>query len=104
MVEDVGGNAHLGKIWQYTIATDVLKEVGSHDSTRFLPGGTNFLTIDEESSGIIDVETILDPGKFLTVYQTHYLISGKVVEGGQFLLMYNPDTYNSAPEINITGN
>jgi hypothetical protein len=104
LVEDVGGNTHLGKVWQYEIASDALKQVGSHDSTRFLTGGANFLTEDEEASGIIDVETILGPGMFLTVDQAHYGLPNPVVEGGQLLAFFNPDTYNSAPEINVKGN
>ncbi|MCW3120539.1 MAG: large protein [Flavipsychrobacter sp.] len=104
LVEDVGGNAHLGKVWQYTIATDVLKQVATHDSTRFLSGSANFLTIDEEASGILDVEKILGPGMFLTSDQAHYGIPGGIVEGGQLLAMFNPDTYNSAPEVNVKGN
>ncbi len=104
LLEDVGGNTHLGKTWQYTIATDELKQLGAQDSTRFLTGGANFLTIDEEASGILDVEPILGPGMFLVVDQAHYGISGEVVEGGQILAMFNPDTYNAAPEVNVTGN
>jgi hypothetical protein len=80
--------------------------VARHDSTRFLniPGVANYLTQDEEASGIIEAESILGPGMFLLVDQAHYGISGDIVEGGQLLAFYNPDTYNSTPEINITGN
>ncbi len=96
LVEDVGGNAHLGKTWQYTIATDEFKQVASHDETRFLTGAANFLTQDEEASGILDVESILGPGYFLVVDQAHYAIAGDVVQGGQLLSMYNPDTYTAS--------
>ncbi|MEO6719829.1 MAG: T9SS type A sorting domain-containing protein, partial [Ferruginibacter sp.] len=99
--EDVGGNTHIGKIWQYTIATDQLKQVAQHDSTRFFTGGAKFLTIDEESSGIIDVEKILGPGMFLTVDQAHYPIAGEVVEGGQLLAFYNPDTDKNPDNGNV---
>ena len=85
LVEDVGGNAHLGKIWQYTIATDELVQIGSHDSTRFLNGSANFLTQDEEASGVLDVQHILGSGMFLTVDQAHYTVAGDQVEGGQLL-------------------
>lgn len=95
LVEDVGSNIHDGKIWQYTIATDQLVQLGQHDSTRFVTGGGNFLTIDEEASGILDVQSILGPGMFLTVDQAHYAIPGEAVEGGQLLAMYNPASYNS---------
>lgn len=102
--EDVGGNAHLGKIWQYTIDTDQLKQVGTHDPSRFLNGAANFLTQDEEASGIMDVQSILGPGMFITDVQAHYSIGGEVVEGGQLLVFYNPDSYAAAPLVyNITG-
>lgn len=101
--EDVGNNAHLGKIWQYAIATDELAEIAVHDSTRFLEGGTNFLTQDEESSGIIDAESILGPGIFLLVNQSHYKdsIHPGIVEGSQLLALRNPDSYGSALPLNL---
>ncbi len=97
LVEDVGGNAHVGKVWQYTMATDALKEIAYHDSTRFMTGGVNFLTIDEEASGILDVESILGKGMFLTVVQAHYNTTTELVEGGQLLAFTNPDTKNAVP-------
>lgn len=102
--EDVGNNVHNGKIWQYTIATDKLELIAKHDPNRFETGGSNFLTIDEESSGIIDAQSILGPGQFLLVDQAHYLISGEAVEGGQILSAYIPETYKNNPEILISGN
>jgi hypothetical protein len=102
--EDVGNNAHIGKIWQYNIATDALTQVAQHDPTRFLNGGALFLTQDEESSGIIDVQSILGPGMFLADVQAHFTIPGEIVEGGQLLAYFNPDTYNSNPEINLISN
>ena len=102
LVEDVGGNARLGRTWQYNIATDVLTELGSHDPARFLTGGASFLTQDEEASGIIDVQDILGAGMFLLVDQAHYGIAGDAVEGGQFLALFNPDTYAACAS--YTGN
>ncbi len=104
LVEDVGGNAHLGKIWQYTIATDELVQIGSHDSTRFLNGSANFLTQDEEASGILDAQAILGPGKFLVVDQAHYSIPGEVAEGGQLLVFNNLASAAAVSEMNVTGN
>lgn len=89
--EDVGNNAHIGKIWNYNIATDALELIASHDTTRFLTGGSNFLTQDEESSGIIEVP-FLGAGNFLINDQAHYAIPGELVEGGQILALYNPAT------------
>ncbi|RYD83604.1 MAG: choice-of-anchor D domain-containing protein [Sphingobacteriales bacterium] len=104
MQEDVGNNVHNGKFWQYTIATDELKVIAQHDPTRFISGGANFLTQDEEGSGVIDAQSILGPGMFLAVDQAHYSISGEVVEGGQLMAFFNPDTYNANPEIALIGN
>ncbi|HEX7845714.1 MAG TPA: T9SS type A sorting domain-containing protein [Chitinophagaceae bacterium] len=105
MVEDVGNNAHNGKMWQYTIATDELVVIGKHDVARFgdigIPATAPY-NQDEEASGIIDVQEILGAGKFLFVDQTHYSLGGDAVEGGQLLLLYNPDTYNACAA--FTGN
>ena len=93
--EDVGGNAHIGKIWQYDPANDVLTLLAQHDPDRFDPaapvGGEPFLTIDEESSGIIDVTDILGSAGqnvFLWDVQAHYNIPGELVQGGQLGLLY----------------
>jgi hypothetical protein len=88
--EDVGNQAHLGKIWQYNIATDTLVEIAHHDPDRFTPGAANFLTADEESSGIIDVSSILGEGWYLLDVQAHYAIAGELVEGGQLLALHIP--------------
>lgn len=104
LVEDVGGNAHLGKVWQYTIATDALTQIATHDSTRFLTGSANFLTIDEEASGILDVQHILGSGKFLTVSQAHYGVAGDQVEGGQLLAFNNIASAMSNPDMLVQGN
>ncbi len=98
LLEDVGNNAHNGKVWQYTIETDQLKMIAKHDPARFGDlsiAATAPFNQDEETSGIIDASDILGTGMFLFVDQAHYLISGEAVEGGQILALYNPDTYRS---------
>ena len=96
MQEDVGNNAHLGRIWRYSPGSDALTRLGEHDATRFLAGGSRFLTQDEESSGIIDVTDLFagTPGYdvahnryFLLDVQAHYALDSELVEGGQLLLM-----------------
>jgi len=88
--EDVGGNARLGKIWRYTIATDTLTEIAAHDPARFTSGAPGFLTNDEEASGILDATAILGAGWFLFSDQAHYAIAGELYEGGQFQAIYDP--------------
>jgi hypothetical protein len=71
------------------------------DAARFsnVPSaGPNFLTIDEESSGIIEVTDIVksawwfEHGRryFLADLQDHHLIPGEEVEGGQLYLVASP--------------
>ncbi len=104
MVEDVGNNAHLGRVLQYDIVTDKMTTVGSHDPIRFSTlGGANLLTQDEEASGIVDVQDILGQGMFLVVDQAHYALPGELVEGGQMLAYFNPDTFRGrTPSITVT--
>jgi hypothetical protein len=88
--EDVGNNAHIGKVWLYTPSSDTLTEVARHDPNRFTTGGSGFLTLDEESSGVIDVGNILGRGWYLADVQAHYAIPGELVEGGQLLALQIP--------------
>lgn len=91
LCEDVGNNAHLGKVWQYDPATDTLSQLAQHDASRFVTGGANFLTQDEESSGVIDVSHILgNAGEnvYLIDTQAHFAVGGEQVEGGQLQLIH----------------
>jgi len=95
--EDVGNQAHNGKIWRYDPVTKVLQLIARHDIARFgdlgLPGA---LTQDEESSGIIDITRILEGVRgtgnryLLLDDQAHFALGGELVEGGQLLLMTAP--------------
>src|SRR5262249_20829569 len=59
ILEDVGENDHIGKVWRYNIPSDTLEMVAEHDPDRFAPGASDFLTNDEESSGVIPAFDIL---------------------------------------------
>lgn len=86
--EDVGNNSLLGKIWMYDIATGQYGAIAQHDPSRFVSGGSRFITQDEESSGIIDASDILGDGYYLLDVQAHNSLGGELVEGGQLLVMY----------------
>jgi len=112
--EDVGNNAHLGKVWAYDIDSGAMLELARHDSSRFLSGSANYIgTQDEETSGVIDVSSILGPGTYLMSDQVHRNISDtdpELVEMGQFLLMrvgatagIGFDTANNAPALVAMG-
>jgi hypothetical protein len=82
--EDVGNNAHIGKVWRYTIATGTLEIIAQHDPSLF--SGPSALTIDEESSGVIPMDDILGEGWYLLDVQAHYNAGDtELVEGGQLL-------------------
>lgn len=86
--EDIGNNALLGKVWLYDTATGGFGVIAQHDANRFAAGAANFLTVDEEASGIIDAKDILGDGWFLLDTQAHFGIAGELVEGGQLMAMY----------------
>lgn len=103
LLEDVGNAAHNGKVWLYDPATDVLVQVAKHDPARFGDIGvsaTSPFNQDEETSGVIDVSSILGAGSYLLVDQAHYKIDdtnpngfltpSELVEGGQLMMIRIP--------------
>jgi len=85
--EDPGGNPRLARVWSYGIRRDTLVELARHDPNRFEPGSPAFLTIDEESSGIIPLDHILGEGWYALDSQVHEDSDPETVELGQLLLM-----------------
>src|SRR5262249_30058704 len=105
MLEDVGNAAHNGKVWTYDVANDRIFQLAQHDPARFgnvgVPATPPF-NQDEESSGVIDVSSILGPGTYLLDVQAHYPINAanpngfsnpnEPVEGGQVPVLAGPPT------------
>jgi hypothetical protein len=90
-LEDVGDNAHIGKVWKYNIASHLFEMIAQHDPARFTPGAPGFVTQDEESSGVINMEGIYSPGCYLLDVQSHARSADpELVEDGQLLLMFVP--------------
>jgi hypothetical protein len=90
--EDVGGNDRLGRIYVYGIDSKKLQQVAVHNS-KFFGGNAatnpNFLTNDEESSGVIDASHFLGEGWFLMTVQNHKPSGdADLVEGGQYVGLY----------------
>jgi hypothetical protein len=82
--EDHGAHVRVSAIWAYNLVTgDDPVKIAEHDPLRFGEGGT--LTIDEESSGIIDATEILGPGWLLFTSQAHFKGQPDSVQGGQLL-------------------
>ena len=88
--EDVGNNAHIGRVFRYDIATDTLTVVAQHDPALFTSGAASFLTQDEEASGVIDASSLLGNGWWLIDVQAHYATTAEAVEGGQYIAFYDP--------------
>lgn len=90
--EDVGNNPRIGKVWMYDITSGALVELAQHNPALFtnpyVAGSNSLPTQDEESSGVIDVSSILGEGTYLLDVQAHYPNANPaLVEGGQLLLM-----------------
>lgn len=102
--EDQGGDNSLASTWQYNFSSQSFTRLLIHDSTKFRTGAANYITNNEEASGIIDVQDILGPGWFIGSDQVHVSAPGELVEGGQMFAYFNPDTYNANPEIDLVGN
>jgi hypothetical protein len=69
--EDPGGNPHLARIVAYDVKSGERGVVAQFDPAQFATGGANFITTDEESSGIIDASRFLGKGTFLFDAQVH---------------------------------
>ncbi len=94
--EDPGNNVHLARIIAYDIDTGDRGVVAQFDAALFrpvTPGGTDAaITIDEESSGIIDAKEVLGRGWFLLDAQVHKANPDPaLVEHGQLMAMYVRD-------------
>jgi len=92
-LEDVGNNARLGKAWRYNAAADTLSEITRHDAARFLTGAPDFITQDEENSGIIPAP-FLGKETYLLDTQAHFGNGAELVEGGQLQIIQWTDPAN----------
>jgi len=93
--EDPGSNPHLSRIMAYRISDGSLAVVAAFEPSQFTPGAPGFITQDEESSGIIDVEALTGvAGSFLFDAQVHAAPAdnaAEYVERGQLLRLVVDD-------------
>jgi hypothetical protein len=90
MQEDTGNQAYLAGIWIYNIGSGTLVKVAEADPDRFMPGGSAFITKDEESSGIIPAP-FLGADAYLLDEQVHLANPDpELVEGGQYMQLHIP--------------
>ncbi|MFM9072256.1 MAG: hypothetical protein ACKOOC_02460, partial [Cyanobium sp.] len=80
--EDPGANERLAKVWRYNPSTDTLVELAQHNPVLF--SGTsattpNFITIDEESSGIVEISSFLTGiSGYDTTKYNYFLIADQI--------------------------
>jgi autotransporter-associated beta strand protein len=102
--EDPGNVAYIAKHWvidpNAANPTASALQILESDRSRFLTGGADFRTVDEETSGIIDISSIINDGTkwFLVALQNHALVTGTdtfgLFEGGQLIAI---NSKSSAP-------
>jgi hypothetical protein len=85
--EDPGNNAHVARIVAYDTQTGARGVLATFDPEKFAAGSPGLITIDEESSGIIDAKDVIGPGWFVFDAQVHKAIDPVNVEMGQLLVM-----------------
>lgn len=89
--EDPGNNGHVSRLVSYRLSDGKIGVVARFKDKYFATGGSDFLTIDEESSGVIDV--------------TDYLKTGKDDQNNYFLFDAQVHTATgsaSRPDLNLT--
>lgn len=69
--EDPGNTAPIARVVSYRLSDGALGAVAQFDPRLFAADSETRLTMDEESSGIIDVADIYGPGSFLLDAQVH---------------------------------
>lgn len=102
--EDPGSASYVAKTWKINPDTREAVQIFENDRSRFVAGGANYLTEDEENSGVIDVTDIVananwyEAGRryYLTNTQAHYSIPGEQVQGGQLQLIASPKVDGAA--------
>lgn len=99
LLEDPSNEDHRSKVWHFNPVMRRLTMIGQHSAKFFGPGGSQFLTNNEEASGVIEITSFFvgvagfDTSKyryFLLTSQAHFGLTAELVEGGQLLLMAMP--------------
>jgi hypothetical protein len=101
--EDPGENARLAVIWMYEPTLNKTTKLFESNPDLFKPGAADFMTIDEEHSGIVEVTSLLRKASWFDTNHRYYLGTTqahldhkdtKLVEHGQLWLISGPSTKN----------
>ena len=92
--EDPGNDQRLARIWLYDIDRDDIKEIAQANPRYFQKSQNNaadFITLNEESTGVVQAFDTLGEGWYLLNMQVHTKHpDSEIVEQGQFMAMYVP--------------
>ncbi len=97
--EDPGENTRLAVIWMYEPALNKTTKLFESNPMLFRPGAADFMTIDEEHSGIVEITSLLRKATWFDVKRRYYLGTTqahlehndtKLVEHGQLWLISGP--------------
>lgn len=97
--EDPGDASYLAGLWKFDPFSGKAERVAESAPERFKKGGSQFLTEDEENSGIIEITSLVskaswaqkDKRYYLGVLQAHAKSSDpELVEDGQWYLLEGP--------------
>lgn len=87
--EDQGNSAAVGQTWLYDLVTHRFFPIARQNPDLFLAGSPNYLTTNEESSGIVPAFDVLGDGWYFLTCQNHAPSPDpELVQGGQLLAMY----------------
>ncbi len=87
--EDPGNNDHVARVVGYRIKDAKLATVAAFSSDHFAKGAAQLLTLDEESSGIIDVTSMMAKKGDTSTY---FLLNAQVHTSG--VIAARPDLAN----------
>jgi hypothetical protein len=98
VIQEDRGGGDIAKIWLVDASTGTAAQIFESDRSRFLAGGTHFLTTDEEHSGVIEVTGLVagtswyEAGRryYLGTTQAHTARGPEIVEDGQLYLFGSP--------------
>lgn len=74
--EDPGNNAHVARMVAYRISDGKIATVTKFKDQYTKPGGAQFITQDEESSGVVEVTELMRAGK--TDTKSYYMFDSQV--------------------------
>lgn len=81
--------SRLARVWRYILETDQLQSA-FQATPGFFSGGSAIST-GEETTGIVDVSSILGGPYLLAAVQSHESQPGAIVQGGQLMLLAVPE-------------